>query len=92
MSEISIGEDWRLVSDEYCWAVYERYIPKSGKDAGQERWRARWYYPSLEACAAALPEKALMVTDAKGVRECLSLLNRVRRDIAQALAIHLEAA
>ena len=46
---IIINENYRIESDEYCYALKERKILKTGKNIGGEVWKTLSYHRTVEA-------------------------------------------
>lgn len=82
---IPINADWRIASDRHCWAVEQRRVAQSGKNAGQESWTATGYYPSLGAAVRGAGELMLRLDGAEGLREAIAAIERVSGELSDAL-------
>jgi hypothetical protein len=76
--EVRITEDIRLATDDRNWVIQRRHVPKTGKKAGEEQWRAVGYYGRLDQCCEELLCRHLQMLTT-GADDVAGLLREVRR-------------
>ncbi len=82
---IPINEDYRIVSNQYDWAI--QFARKRTKNGVLHReWESRKYYPTLEMAAEQLFHLMVRTSDAEGLEEAVAEFRRVGEVIASAIA------
>lgn len=87
MSIFQINADFRITRDQYSWQIEERHTPTKGKQAGEEQWIARWWYPNLDTALKYILER-IAATEAEGesLRDLQAALRRSHEAIEAAVA------
>jgi hypothetical protein len=85
---VRIGDDFVIKSDANQFVLYR--VQKAGKDAkepGKETLGFVGYYSSIEHLVQALPNKALMKSDATSLHDAIREVQDIGKQIRKAIQI-----
>jgi hypothetical protein len=81
-----IGKNWKIESDELNITVFERTIAKTGKKAGEEIWKPRYYFSHLDNALIQVVETEVKRGGMKDLQTVINKMDEVKAEIHQALA------
>lgn len=80
---MKINENYKIKSDENNVIICEKYIPKEGKNAGNEQWRPMSFHTNLEFAYRHLLELEINKTELKDIETVLKAISDVKSFIRE---------
>ena len=83
--QISINEQYRIISDPNQWIVQKKRTRKGSLD-----WESIEYYSSFTSAINSLGERLVRESDAVGLTEAMAAVEKITTSLSQALAVNIE--
>lgn len=80
---MKINEKYKIKSDENNVIICEKYIPKEGKNAGNEQWRPISFHPNLEFAYKHLLELEVNRSELNELETVLNAISDVKSFIKE---------
>ncbi|WP_394877802.1 hypothetical protein [Clostridium paraputrificum] len=80
---MKINEKYKIKSDENNVIICEKYIPKKGKNAGNEQWRPISFHPNLEFAYKHLLELEVNRSELNELETVLNAISDVKSFIKE---------
>ena len=75
---MKINDKYKIESEELNVTILEKYIPKEGKNKGEEMWKAISYHPTIEMALQSLITKEINGTELKDVQTIVTKIEELR--------------
>ena len=83
--QISINEQYRIISDPNQWIVQKKRTRKGSLD-----WESIEYYSSFTLAINSLGERLVRESDALGLTEAMAAVEKITTSLSQALAVNID--
>ena len=83
--QISINEQYRIISDPNQWIVQKKRTRKGSLD-----WESIEYYSSFTLAINSLRERLVRESDAVGLTEAIAAVEKITTSLSQALAVNID--
>jgi len=83
--QISINEQYRIISDPNQWIVQKKRTRKGSLD-----WESIEYYSSPTSAINSLGERLVRESDAVGFTEAVAAVEKITTSLSQALAVNID--
>ena len=83
--QISINEQYRIISDPNQWIVQKKRTRKGSLD-----WESIEYYSSFTLAINSLRERLVRESDAVGLTEAMAAVEKITTSLSQALAVNID--
>ena len=83
--QISINEQYRIISDSKQWIVQKKRTRKGSLD-----WESIEYYSSFTLAINSLRERLVRESDAVGLTEAMAAVEKITTSLSQALTVNIE--
>lgn len=80
---MKLSNDYKIESDELNVMIMKKFIPKEGKNAGQEQWRPISYHPNLEFALNSFITRQINGTGLKDIETVVIKINELREFIKE---------
>lgn len=90
MTELQIGDKWKITSDSSCYSLLEyRQGSNKGVHSGKWSWKdSSCYYSNLESMIRELANKNLKTADVKNLGDIMNVLDQFKSDLNVFLEKH----
>ena len=83
--QISINEQYRIISDPNQWIVQKKRTRKGSLD-----WESIEYYSSFTLAINSLRERLVRESDAVGLTEAIAAVEKITTSLSQALTVNID--